>query len=371
MKGYQFELATAADDAELRHIVAATPMPGHIAVSFHREPSWFAAAVVDGHFRQVVVCRDLDTGRLIGFGCRSVRHLYVNGRPKEVGYLSSLRVLPEYRNIGLVARGYAFFRKLHQDGRVPFYLTTIAEGNETALKILTSGRAGLPMYHASGRYHTVALALPRRPPRYGIPHGVALRTATVADLPAMLELLATVGPRRQFFPRYERADFLDTEGALRGLELGRVVLAERGGHLVGLVGGWEQHPYRQSVIHGYSGWVRWLRPLYNAWQRLRGVPGLPAPGEPLRYLTGALPLVADDDPAVFAALLGELRRRCAGGPWSHSLLGLHESDPLLPVARRFEAACYTTRLFLAAWPDGETRLASLDGRPPYLELGTL
>ena len=29
-----------------------------------------------------------------------------------------------------------------QDGRAPFYLTTIAEGNETALDVLTSGRAG-------------------------------------------------------------------------------------------------------------------------------------------------------------------------------------------------------------------------------------
>jgi hypothetical protein len=122
------------------------------------------AAVVDGFSRQVVACRDQNTGRIFGFGCRSLRELYVNGQPTVVGYLSSLRVLPEYRNRGLVARGYAFFRRLHADGRTPFYLTTIAEGNETALQILTSGRAGLPMYHAAGRYHTIAIALPRRGP---------------------------------------------------------------------------------------------------------------------------------------------------------------------------------------------------------------
>jgi hypothetical protein len=371
MSRFQFELATAADDAELRHILAATPMPGRISVSFRREPSWFAAASVDGYFRQVVACRDLDRGRLIGFGCRSLRRLYVNGVPSDVGYLSSLRVLPEYRNIGLIARGYAFFRKLHEDGRTPFYLTTIAEGNDTALKVLTAGRAGLPRYHPAGKYCAVALALPRRVPRSSVPPGITLRPASASDLPAMFDFLATVGPRRQFFPCCERDDFFSSEGMLRGLELNRMVLAEKNGRLRGMLGGWDQHGYRQSVIHGYSGWVGRLRPLYNAWAWLRGRPGLPSPGEPLRYLTAALPIVDEDDPAVFVALLGELRRQHAGGPWSHVLVGLHERDPLLPVARCLETACYTTLLYLAAWQDGDTARLALDGRPPYLEAGTL
>src|SRR5436190_21794140 len=104
MSRYRFELATPADDPELRRVLAATPMAGRIAVTFRREPSWFAGAVVDGRFRQVVACRDLRTGGIIGFGCRSVRDVFINGQPREVGYLSSLRVLPEHRNIGLVAR---------------------------------------------------------------------------------------------------------------------------------------------------------------------------------------------------------------------------------------------------------------------------
>src|SRR2546425_13215185 len=107
MSRFRFELATPAEDAELRQVLAE-PMPAKITVSFRREPSWFGAAVVDGSFRQVVACRDLDSDRIIGFGCRSLRRLYVNGVPADIGYLSSLRVLTEYRNVGLVARGYRF-----------------------------------------------------------------------------------------------------------------------------------------------------------------------------------------------------------------------------------------------------------------------
>src|SRR5688572_17574929 len=130
MSRYRFELAGPAADADLRHILHATAMPGSMVLSFGREPSFFAAPGVEGFSRQIVACRDMTTGRLIGFGCRSLRRQYVNGTPATVGYLSSLRVLPEHRNQGLIARGYRFFRELHGDGLTPLYLTTIAEGNE-------------------------------------------------------------------------------------------------------------------------------------------------------------------------------------------------------------------------------------------------
>jgi hypothetical protein len=371
MTRFQFELATPSDDADLRSILASTPMPGRIAVSLRREPNWFAAAVVDGDFRQVVACRNLDTGRVVGFSCRSIRRLYVNGRLAEVGYLSSLRLLPEFRNLGLIARGYAFFRGLHEDRRVPFYLTTIAEGNNSTINLLTSGRAQLPAYHFAGRFHTIALNLGRRALRHDSPAGVKLSAACADDLPAILKLLATEGPRRQFFPHYELNDFLRADGKLRGLQLESVIVARRGGRLLGLLAGWDQHAYRQNMVDGYSGWVGRLRPLYNGWQRLRGLSGLPPPGQPLRCLTAAFPQVVDNDPELFAALIGELGRRHAGGTCSHLLIGLHETDPLLSVAQRFAARSYTTFLYLVGWQDSDAARAALDRRPVYLELGTL
>src|SRR4051812_32340721 len=132
-------------------------MPGGVAVAFCREPSYFAGARVDGRFRQVVAAREAATGRVVGFGARSVQPRYVNGRPEPVGYLSSLRLLEGHRNRGLVPRGYAFLRRLHRDGRARLYLTTIAEGNRLAQALLTSGRSGLPAYHDAGPYHTAAL----------------------------------------------------------------------------------------------------------------------------------------------------------------------------------------------------------------------
>ncbi len=370
MSRYQFELATPADDADLRHILAETPMAGAVAVSFRREPSYFAAAGVEGPFRQVVAARDTESGRLVGFGARSVRSRFVNGRPEAVGYLSTLRLLEGHRNRGLVARGYRYFKELHRDGQARLYLTTIAEDNWLALRLLTSGRAGLPAYHYAGDYRTAVLPLRGRRLEKA-PAGVEVRPATADDLPGVLAFLAAVGPGRQFFPCCAADDFFTGSGAFRGLRPADLLLAFRGEELVGTLAGWDQSSFRQTVVSGYGRPLRWLRPLYNCWARWRGLPRLPPAGEALRGLTGTLPVVKDADAGVFAALVGELCRRASSGPWEHLLVGLHAEDPLLAALRGKAVRWYVTRLYHVCWQDGEAMRKGLDGRPPYLELGAL
>ena len=88
-------------------------------------------------------------------------------------------------------------------------------------------------------------------------------------------------------------------------------------------------------------------------------------------MTAAIPVVRDGDPEVFAALLRSLVARLAAEPHDYLLVGLHESDPLLPTARRFSVNAYVTGLYLGCWEDGEPLRAELDTRPSYLELGCL
>src|SRR5262249_45150467 len=155
--------------------------------------------------------------------------------------------------LGLLARGFALFRELHRDAQVPFYLTTIAAGNEPAETVLTSGRAGLPSYHPAGTYHTVALPIPRpRPVSPACPRS-SIRPARAGDLRAVLDFFAAEGPRRQFFPRLRSDDFSNPEGLMRGLSLDWLLLAERDGRLIGTLAGWDQHDDRESVIQSYGG----------------------------------------------------------------------------------------------------------------------
>jgi hypothetical protein len=370
MSRYRFELATEADDEQLRRVLAAAPMDGDVSVSFQREPSYFDAAVVGGDFVQTVVGRLSATGEIVGFGVRSVRTMFVNGQPRPIGYLSTLRLLPEHRNLGLIARGYRFFAELHDDRSTSLYLTTIAEGNDRAVDVLTRGRAGLPPYHKAGRFFTFVI-----PPRQRRSNGttvadVIVRSAVMDDLPAIVEFLNEYGRRRQFFPCYDAADFFQPRCTFRDLQTGDILLAVRDRRIVGTLGMWDQSGFRQSVVHRYSRRLQWTRPAFNLWARLRGMPRLPPVGETFPAVNAAIPVVADDDPAVYAELFNAAARWLAESS-RHLLLGLHETDPLLPVAAKHAAAKYVTRLYYVCWSDGDALRRSLDNQPLYLELGTL
>lgn len=366
--GMEFRLATQADDEALRHLLAATPMPGRISVSFRREPSYFDAAAVEGPFRQTIVACDRSNRRIVGVASRSVRDRFVNGQRLPVGYLSGLRILPEYRNHSILARGYRFLRELHDDGRTEFYLTTIVESNRRAVSVLTSGRAGLPRYTDAGAYHTLAVPVARRPLTGGC---ASAAMATRDDLDSVLEFIAEVGRTRQWFPCYSREDFLTDSATFRNLDPCDLILARSNGRVVGVLGGWDQNGFRQHVVERYSGVMKRGRPIYNLLARLRGRPGLPAPGQPFRYMQAALPLVRQGEEDVFVSLLHTVRARAAQEACDFVLVGLHESDSLLPVARKFATTSFVTRLYHVSWDGGTHENLQADGRVPYLESGCL
>ncbi len=373
MSRFEISLATLADDAQLRSLLAATPMEGAISIAFAREPSYFAAAAVDGATVQVGVVRDRVAGRVVGMGSRAISPRFVNGERVAVGYLSGLRLLKEFRGqAGTLARGYRFLRELHKDRLVPYYLTTIAEDNGSAVKLLSSGRAGLPIYHPWGKYHTLSIAT-----ACGLGNGAAfsnhtvVRQARLDDRAEIIAFLHEHGPARQFFPAYGTDDLFSDMGILQGLPPEDVLLALREGEIVGTVACWNQRRFKQTVIHGYHGWLRLMRPMYNAWAAIQRRPRLPVAGSVVHARFAAIPVVRNDDLRVFQQLLESAILRSAEQGDALLLVGLHEADPFLPLVRAFAGREYVTNLYLVHWPDEVPDLDCLMRRVPYLELGCL
>lgn len=353
-------------------MLAASAMVGRVSLAFGREPDFFAAAAVDGEFTQVIVGRDRAEECIVGLGLRAISPRFVNGSVTPVGYLSSLRVLSEYRRrAGLVARGYRYLRELHGDRRTPFYLTTIAADNATALSAIAAGRADLPRYDSLGNYVTLAIRPARVARRTTADASVMTRLATEADRPRVVEFLKTHGPRRQFFPEVRERDLFSTGGLLQGLRPEDVVLASRGDEIVGVVGAWDQSAFKQVVVRGYSRSLALGRHVYNCAAAWRGWPTLPRPGSPINARYAAIPVVADDNGAVFGQLLGALCGELARRRQPLLLLGLHEQDPLLPLARPWAGMEYVTRLYIVSWPDVPRPGDDVCRRVPYLELGCL
>ena len=143
----RFLFGSEVHDEACRAILRESPMGKNVRLSFQREPSFFPAEKIANIWSQLVVLQDDESDEVLGFGVRSGRPYWLNSQEVELGYISQLRLVPEFRNGLYLAKGYRKFKELHeQDGKVPFYITTVLSDNETAREALESKRVGLPSY---------------------------------------------------------------------------------------------------------------------------------------------------------------------------------------------------------------------------------
>jgi len=367
---FRFEVASPADEPALRTFSRSVDMPGAVRFSFEREPDYFGALCVEGRQSEVLVCRETGTGRVRATGHRSIKPVFVNGQPMPVGYLSGLRLEEPVRNGRILGRGYQFLRERHADGRAPFYLTTIMEDNRHATAALLSGRCGLPKYHDFGRFCCMAVSLNSRGTS-SVNTDLRVRNASAGDASTIINFLQSEGRSQQFFPEYQVADIGAANGLLAHLKWNDVFLVFRGDELVGVAAAWDQRGIRRWRVTGYANWLRALRLPFNLIAKMRRMPRLPKPGSTPDYFILSLVCIRSSDRAAFAALLEEMVRQ-KRQQYAFFLAGLHERDPLLPELLARPHFPLPSRLYVAAWEDGEAAVQKLDPRlVPYLELGSL
>lgn len=370
MSRYAFEPAGPADDAALRRRLATDRMPGTIAITFRREPDYFAGLHLQGRSTEVIKCTDRQTGTIVGMAARSLSLRRLDGEPLEVAYLSDLRGDERHRGGTLLARGFRHLQASHRGHPTALSFAVIYEGNEPARRLLTSGRAGLPSLRQVDRLLTPAIHLdvPRSPLRID---GLELRRARPDERAQIVALLAREWRRKQLAPADPDAELAD--GAMRTVSITDFFVAARGAEIVGCLAAWDQSRLRQTHVEAYGGPLRWLRPLYNAIAAVSPLKPLPAPSRPIPYLYLGLVAIDRNDPVVLAALLRHAYNALRRGPWSYAILGLCESDPLSTVLRGYRriaaAGLVHTVRFDGDPPDAFDRLAA--GGPIYLEAGCL
>ena len=319
----RFDLARADDDFALRKLLRETPMGGSISIGTEREPSFFAACAVEGPEHQTLVARRVD-GTICALATRSVRMRFVNGEPRRVAYLGSLRLANDVRGNGrLVIAGFRALRELC-DGSPTF--TSILSDNAPARRLLESGRGGLPIYECIGEMVTLVMRV-RRVRR-------GRRVAAGAFEPhkdQRLQLAPVWGESDSFFAKPQAA------GVVRDL---------RG--------------VRQSVVRSYSPalarWRRWI----NLCAAVTGRPRLPAVGEPLR-LGFASHLAAGADQVV--PMLWMLHDAAAARGLDYLVAGFDARDERLNLVRRwFGGRELRSRLYAVNFPQPRAALVDLDDR---------
>jgi hypothetical protein len=355
-------LAEPADDPQLRARMAKDWMEGDIAVSFRREPDYFAGCRLQGDQVQVIVCHDMERGKIAGLGSRCTSNMYLDGKATRAGYLADLRGDPEYRKGTLLARGYRLLRNLHEADPVPVYYTVIYDTNAVALRSLVGARAGLPSYVPMGRILTPAIHLDMRKAGLTVP-GVQLRRARADELGAIVTFLNTQLSARQFAPVYREQDF-QPGGRCTGLAATDFFLALRDGEIVASMAAWDQAAIRQTHIERYSPVLRLLRPFYQLASAISPLKPLPAVGSRIPHLYLCCIAVAGDDVPVFRALMRFAYNALRSGPWHYAIAGLHERDPLAAVLGEYRAIAAAGILHRVDFGIPY----ELDQRLPYIEM---
>jgi len=367
----QFRPANRGDDRELRRLLRDNPVPGSFSLAMEREPDFFVGAGIEGDVSQTVVAQAEGDNGLCGLGSRAVRDAYVNGEMVRLGYFGQLRVDRVARGKrGILEGGFQALRELHDADDTPFYVTTIIEGAEAARRALTSGREGMPTYREHEVMCTLALPLRRfvRTPQYS---GFIVRRALLEDMDAVSACLQSSYARLQFAPSWTAADLLDPERT-PGLSPADFVIATRGDRVIGCVATWDQSGFKQTVVHGYSGLLRYARPLVNLSAPITGLPHLPAAGDPLPHAYLSHVAVEDNDCDVLRAVLARAFNDAVGRDWSYLTLAFAKRNPLLQTVKAsFRHMEYRSVIYTVFWEDGREAVEYLDDRIPHLELAVL
>lgn len=360
---YTFGIAGPADEPEIRALLASTPMPGALSVRFAREPDYFLGCSVMGDTFEVLIAREAGSGELAGVLCRSEQQAFVNGVETTLGGIGGVRIAARHRGQHLLERGWPAFGR-----RDLLHTGVIADDNPRAVRAMVGRAPGAPTIRRMGGLTTVAL-LVGRGRRRADPAGTTIARMDPERLDQLADFLARQGQRHQFAPLRGIAELQDGR-RMRGLALHDVLVAVRAGRIVGSLACWDQRAFKQDIVDSYGPALRRARPALNVVARAVGAAPLPGAGEMIDAAFGALPLVADDDPVVFDALLDACLALARSRGLAWLMVGLAEADPLLRVARRRLHVTYRASVYAVAW-EARAMLDGLDDRCPYVEIATL
>jgi hypothetical protein len=150
-----------------------------------------------------------------------------------------------------------------------------------------------------------------------------------SDLDEMATLWSTLAPHRQLAQIMTAASMAEWIRAAPGLDISSYLLARSvNGDILGFFAVWDQRPFKQLTVVGYSHRMSVARAAFNTLAPVFGAERLPRKSAPLNCVTIVNVCIPESRPDVMRALIlaayGELRgKRC-----SFMNIGLDVRDPL-------------------------------------------
>lgn len=372
MTDIEIRLAELEDDPELRRVLSESAMDGDISLSFEREPDYFIGAQVAAPEYQIIVAKDLEIMKIVGMGSRALRPLYINGEVQTIGYLSQVRIDPNYRAMrkGLV-RAFKYLHALHRDDKSPYYFTSIFEDNLPARRLFTKGLPGLPKLYEYTRMHTLAIYSRRKKRENKPDQSFKIVRGSERYRQGILDCLYRNHARYQLSP-FWREDLIFNEVNTPGLSPQEFFIAVKDEQVIGCLAFWDQGDFKQTVVRGYSKRLGYFRQIYNLVSGVLGLPVLPSVNSKIDYAYASLLAVDQDSFDVYQALLRNLYNHAVEGGYSYFMLGLCDDHPFLAyTANKYAHIDYRSLIYLVTWDSDSDPRDLLDDRLACPEIAIL
>lgn len=357
--------AARGDNEALLSLFGDVPMEGSLVLSTRRDPDLFALYDLQRGDADCWTVED-ERGVPIAMSATIARDGWLEGKPARVGYLGDLRTRFSARRDRSVLR---FYGQVLEDAIAArgcaAFLTGVLASNAAAMNALVKRkktRGAQPAYHLLKRFSMVSVQLTgkRRARRTA---GIEVRTATEADLPAIVALLDADHRTRPFGYRFDDGEFEHRLARWPGFTLEKTYLAFREGKLAGVTTAWDASPVKRYRVIAYRGAMLWTKRALDAAALVFGWPKLPEPGHDFRYAYLCNTSIAGDDPAVLEALLETVYADHVGRGWHFFSLCEWEGDPLAAATKGFRTRRLDFHLY-AVTRAGETP-PEMTGRPGF------
>jgi len=191
--------------------------------------------------------------------------------------------------------------------------------------------------------------------------------ATPDDISQAVTFLQEWNSRYQLAPVYALPDMLGQSRLLPGFSWENLYIYREGGNVLGTLGIWDQQSFKQTVVTDYSRNMRTVRPVYNLYASVRGIPRLPRIGAKINIVYAAF---VSGDESAFAALLRRVCEDWSGRGYDYLSVGFCAGHPCSAVAARFAAQRIASTIYLVYWADGDVALPQTS-RPVHVEIATL
>ena len=320
---YKLEIA---DSDSIKYILEKNAFSGGISVSYLRGDNPLLSFKKEGT-PLMYVLKDTGSNMAVGMGGCIIRDVVIGNKILKAGYLSGLKIIPEYRNKVLCIPD--IYKYLYEQSRpyVDFYYTSILTDNQYAVKMFEKKRKNMPEYIFLENYNTYFI---RKNMYYS--NKYVIKQGLSQDI---LDFYKNESSKYSFL--LHNIDNYINHGDFYGLYDNT--------NLIGAGYVTNQSSYKQYKVENYSGIYKLISklPLY-----LLNYPKFPKEKECAKYLSSSI-LVKNNDYNIGLHFLSLLLKNYKD--YDFIMIGFSESDTLNKIIEKIRHITYKSRIYYVSWGD--------------------